>query len=58
MSVPADLPISELVDRFQDERQEMAVVEDEDGTVVGLVTSTDALEAIIGELRDPFDEGA
>jgi CBS domain containing-hemolysin-like protein len=34
------------------------VVEDEDGTVVGLVTSTDALEAIIGELRDPFDEGA
>lgn len=55
MTVPADLPISELVDRFQDERQEMALVEDEDGTVVGLVTSTDALEAIIGELRDPFD---
>ncbi len=54
MSVPADLPVSELVDRFQAERQEMAMVT-EGENVVGLVTSTDALEAIIGELRDPYD---
>ena len=27
----------------------------EGGRVVGTLTSTDALEAIAGELRDPFD---
>lgn len=54
MTVPADLSISDLVDRFQAENQELALVL-EDGTVVGLVTATDAFEAIMGELRDPFD---
>lgn len=54
MTVPADLPISDLVDRFQAENQELALVL-QDGTVVGLVTATDAFEAIMGELRDPFD---
>lgn len=49
-----DLPVSEAIDRFQEARQELALVV-EDGRVVGLLTSTDAFEAIIGELEDPFD---
>jgi len=27
----------------------------EDGDVVGLVTATDALEAVMGQLEDPLD---
>ncbi len=50
----AELPVSRLIDRLQRERQELALVE-ENGEVVGLVTSTDAFERIIGDLRDPLD---
>lgn len=52
--VPGDLPVSELIDRLQEEAQELALVE-EDGAVVGLVTITDAFEVIAGEVEDPFD---
>lgn len=55
MTVPPDLPVSDLLDRFQEEQQEMALVVKEDQKVVGLVTATDALESIIGELQDPYD---
>lgn len=51
----ADTPVSRLIDRLQDEEQELALVE-EGGEVVGLVTATDAFERIIGDLRDPLDE--
>lgn len=54
MFVPADLPVSKLIDRFQQERQEMTLVKS-DGRVMGLVTITETLEAIAGELEDPFD---
>ena len=52
--VDADLPVSGAIDRFQEERQELAFVMD-GGRVAGILTSTDALETIAGELRDPFD---
>lgn len=57
-SVPADMPVSELIDRFQELNQELALVVEENGeqgAVIGLVTSTDTFEAIAGELYDPFD---
>lgn len=54
LQMAADLPISEAIDRFQEEKQELAFVV-EDGRVAGIVTSTDAFEAIAGELKDPFD---
>lgn len=54
MKVECDLPVSELIDRFQDENQEMAFVYDHE-RVVGLVTLTDAVELIIGEAEDPLD---
>jgi CBS domain containing-hemolysin-like protein len=54
MRVDASLAVSALIDRFQEEGQELALVFD-GGTVVGMVTVTDALEAITGEVTDPLD---
>ena len=54
-----DTSVSEAIDRFQAERQELAFVTDPDtGSVVGMLTVTDALEAIAGDVEDPFDEEA
>lgn len=56
MTLQADTLISDAVDQFQDEHQELALVYDEDEeNVVGLITATDALEAVMGEIRDPLD---
>lgn len=52
--VPADEEVSDLIDLSQEERQELFLVED-GGEVVGMVTVTDAVEAIVGELEDPLD---
>jgi CBS domain containing-hemolysin-like protein len=52
--VDPELPISDLIDRLQKRQQEIAIVRAE-GRPRGLVTSTDAFEAIAGELEDPSD---
>jgi len=52
--VEPELPVSDLIDRLQHEQQELALVQ-ENRDVQGLVTSTDAFEAIAGELEDPGD---
>ncbi|WP_181691283.1 CNNM domain-containing protein [Natronomonas sp. LN261] len=58
MTLRAETPISEAVDTFQEQHQELALVcETDDGTVVGLITATDALEAVMGEIEDPLDIG-
>ncbi|AQL42353.1 hypothetical protein BV210_06335 [Halorientalis sp. IM1011] len=49
--------ISDAVDQFQAESQELALVLSE-GEVVGLLTATDALEAVMGDIEDPLDEDA
>jgi CBS domain containing-hemolysin-like protein len=53
--VPMEASISQLIDYFQQREQELALVEDDDG-VVGLITITDAFEAIAGDVKDPLDE--
>jgi CBS domain containing-hemolysin-like protein len=56
MTLPASTSISETVDTFQDHHQELALVcDDETDSVAGLVTATDALEAVMGEIEDPLD---
>ncbi|NHN58766.1 MULTISPECIES: hemolysin family protein [Halorussus] len=55
LTVDAELAVSDLVDRFQERQHELALVT-EDGEVVGMVTATDAFEAMMGELEDPYDE--
>lgn len=52
--VSKDLPVSELIDYFQEQQQELALVQEDDRTI-GLVTLTDALETIIGSSEDPLD---
>jgi len=54
MTVPQDLPVSDLIDRFQQEHQELALVSN-DHKITGLVTLTDALEVIVGSAEDPTD---
>jgi CBS domain containing-hemolysin-like protein len=51
-----DVRVSDAIDQFQAEGQELALVV-QDGEVVGLLTATDALEAVMGELEDPLDQG-
>ncbi|SMO49184.1 CNNM domain-containing protein [Fodinibius sediminis] len=52
--VADDMPVSDLIDFFQHHHQELALVTSEQRTV-GLVTLTDALEAIVGHAEDPTD---
>ncbi|WP_247006453.1 CNNM domain-containing protein [Halorientalis litorea] len=55
MTMGPETTISDAVDQFQAESQELALVLS-DGEVVGLLTATDALEAIMGDIEDPLDE--
>jgi CBS domain containing-hemolysin-like protein len=54
LTVAADTSVSDLIDQFQTENQELALVVSE-GEIVGMVTATDAFEEITGELEDPID---
>lgn len=54
MTLSPDADVSDAIDQFQTERQELALVI-EDGEAVGLVTVTDLLEAIMGDIEDPLD---
>ncbi|WP_254530312.1 hemolysin family protein [Natrinema gelatinilyticum] len=54
MTLSPDTDVSDAVDQFQAEKQELALVI-EDGEVVGLVTITDLLEAVMGDIEDPLD---
>jgi CBS domain containing-hemolysin-like protein len=54
MTLAAGTNVSDAFDQFQAQDQELALVL-EDGEVVGLLTATDSLEAVMGELEDPLD---
>ncbi len=53
--VPETKLAVDLLQEFQERRRQIAVVVDEFGSTVGLVTAEDALEQIVGELEDEFD---
>jgi CBS domain containing-hemolysin-like protein len=56
MTITEDTFISDAIDRFQEQNQELAlVVDDAEEEVVGLITATDGLEAVMGEIEDPLD---
>lgn len=52
----SDSPISDLLLLFQSKKEHMAIVVDEYGSTLGLVTLEDVLEEIVGEIHDEFDE--
>ena len=54
--VPESQNLEQLLSEFQDKRTRIAIVLDEHGGISGLVTVTDLIEEIVGELVDEFDE--
>ncbi len=54
--VPEAMPVADLWERLQTQRQYMAVVFDEYGGTAGLVTLEDLIEEIFGEVQDEFDD--
>jgi putative hemolysin len=54
---PENQPAVDLLVRLQRQRQGMAVVVDEYGGAVGVVTIEDILEEIVGEIEDEYDVG-
>src|SRR5258708_6238227 len=53
--VPETKLAIELLQEFHDRRRHIAIVVDEFGSTVGLVTAEDVLEQVVGELEDEFD---
>lgn len=53
--VPETKLAVELLQEFQERRRQLAIVVDEFGSTVGLVTAEDALEQLVGEMEDEFD---
>jgi CBS domain containing-hemolysin-like protein len=55
--VPETKPAMELLQEFQERRRQIAIVVDEFGSTLGLVSAEDVLEQVVGELEDEFDVG-
>jgi CBS domain containing-hemolysin-like protein len=53
--VPETKPVIDLLAEFRQRKRHLAIVVDEYGSTVGLVTVEDALEQIVGEIEDEFD---
>jgi CBS domain containing-hemolysin-like protein len=53
--VPETKPASELLLELRTRRVGLAVVVDEFGSILGLVTMEDVLEQMVGEIHDEFD---
>ncbi len=56
--VPETKLAVEVLQEFQERRRQIAVVVDEFGSTVGIVTAEDVLEQVVGELEDEFDIAA
>lgn len=50
--VPETMPLNRLLELFQKERNQLAIVLDEYGGTEGLVTLEDVLEELVGEIHD------
>jgi len=56
MFVPETIRLSSLVNKFQEERTQIAFVVDEHGSIVGLATLEDVVEQIFGDLQDAQED--
>lgn len=54
--VPETKPVLQMLAEFRTGQSHMALVVDEFGTLSGLLTVEDALEQIVGEIHDEFDD--
>lgn len=55
MLVPENILIGKLLHEFRLTRQQFAFVQDEHGTILGIVTLEDVLEELVGSIQDEFD---
>jgi hypothetical protein len=55
LTVPSDIPVSELVDRFREENRERASIVDTDGERCRSRDPSNALKAIAGDIEEPPD---
>ncbi|MCG5056366.1 MAG: hemolysin family protein [Myxococcales bacterium] len=55
-SVPESMPVARLLREMQTLRRQMAVVVDEYGNTVGIVTMENVVEQIVGPVQDEFDD--
>ena len=56
MIVPESMSLMQMLRESRRRQAQMALVVDEFGTFVGLVTIEDVLEQIVGEIQDEYDE--
>ncbi|HEX3747831.1 MAG TPA: hemolysin family protein [Bryobacteraceae bacterium] len=56
--VPETKPLSQMLEEFRKGNSHMAMVVDEFGTIVGMLTVEDVLEQIVGRIEDEHDEKA
>jgi len=56
MVVPETKPLPQMLEEFRQGRSHMAMVVDEFGTIVGLLTVEDVLEQLVGRIQDEHDE--
>jgi CBS domain containing-hemolysin-like protein len=53
--IPETAPLDNLLRRFLDRKSHFAVVVDEFGGTVGIVTLENTIEALVGQIQDEFD---
>jgi putative hemolysin len=54
--VPETKPLLQMLEEFKKGRSHMAMVVDEFGTIVGMLTVEDVLEQLVGRIEDEHDE--
>ena len=53
--IPESIKVNQLLKEFKDQRMHIAIVINEYGGTIGLVTLEDVLEEIVGEIRDEYE---
>jgi CBS domain containing-hemolysin-like protein len=54
--VPETKPLSQMLEEFRAGPSHLAMVVDEFGTIVGMLTVEDVLEQVVGRIEDEYDE--
>ncbi|MCL2647684.1 MAG: hemolysin family protein [Phycisphaerales bacterium] len=56
--VPEQQSLDQLLHHFRQTRTQLAVVVDEFGGLIGVVTLTDVVEQMVGDIYEPYDQSA